>query len=410
MGILATPLVRRGWATPPSAVMTPLYRGPLFVMVHAHGGWDPTLLCDPKGRAGDNDPAPINRTYDRSEIATRGNLRFAPSSVNSMFFEKYHSRLLVINGIDLATNSHTDGLRHSWSGSLPAGVPGLAALLAGSLGPTLPMSYLSFGGYDTTGGVVARNRSGNVELLANLVRTERSPFNNRYHSEFTEGALARARRRRDERHLASSLASQRRRALEMFVDGRAGTAALRLLGDYLPDRLDSSSNPLIRQAQLAIAAHLAGLCVAVSMKLGGFDTHNDHDRSHNMRMEQLLLGVDFLMEEAARYGVADDMFVIMGSDLGRTPQYNAGSGKDHWPVTSMMLMGPGITGDRVVGGTDEQMNPLTIAPDTLMPDPQGVRITPAEIHRALRSLTGVAPVFNREFPLHQGPGLTGLLM
>ena len=27
------------------------YEGPLFILINAQGGWDPTSLCDPKGRA-----------------------------------------------------------------------------------------------------------------------------------------------------------------------------------------------------------------------------------------------------------------------------------------------------------------------------------------------------------------------
>ncbi|MEZ4287478.1 MAG: hypothetical protein R3A47_04910 [Polyangiales bacterium] len=32
-----------------------LYNGTYWVFLHAAGGWDPTMLCDPKGRASDNE-------------------------------------------------------------------------------------------------------------------------------------------------------------------------------------------------------------------------------------------------------------------------------------------------------------------------------------------------------------------
>ena len=40
------------------------------------------------------------------------------------------------------------------------------------------------------------------------------------------------------------------------------------------------------------------------------------------------------------------------SEMGRTPALNANLGKDHWPFTSVMLIGDGFIGDRVVGGFD----------------------------------------------------------
>ena len=49
---LAVPSVaRRSWAGSPDIDTTRLW-----VFVHAGGGWDPTLLCDPKGGAA-TDPA-----------------------------------------------------------------------------------------------------------------------------------------------------------------------------------------------------------------------------------------------------------------------------------------------------------------------------------------------------------------
>ncbi len=48
----------------------------------------------------------------------------------------------------------------------------------------------------------------------------------------------------------------------------------------------------------------------------------------------------------------ETVFVIM-SEMGRTPKLNGNDGKDHWPYTSAMVMGPGLKGGRVVGATDE---------------------------------------------------------
>ena len=50
-----------------------------------------------------------------------GNIPYAPFANNTAFFEKYHSRMLVINGVDAQTNSHTVGIVHDWSGRTAEG-------------------------------------------------------------------------------------------------------------------------------------------------------------------------------------------------------------------------------------------------------------------------------------------------
>ena len=57
--------------------------GPIYLYIHANGGWDPTMICDPKGTAG------INNSYTEAEILTAGNLRYAPTPGNQAFFETY---------------------------------------------------------------------------------------------------------------------------------------------------------------------------------------------------------------------------------------------------------------------------------------------------------------------------------
>ena len=81
---------------------------------------------------------------------------------------------------------------------------------------------------------------------------------------------------------------------------------------------------------------------------------------------------------------------MIGSDFGRTPGYNMGDGKDHWSITSNLLMGKGIPGDTVIGKTNDRHNPLNIDPNTLAPvEGGGLRLKPGHVHRALRRLAGI---------------------
>lgn len=387
------------------------YEGAFWIFVNAGGGWDPTLLCDPKGRANEEAIDPVNM-YFEDEILTAGNIEYAPIGYNDVFFQKYYQDLLIINGIDMQTNGHDSGSRNTWSGRLAEGYPSLPALIAANFGPELPMSYLSFGGYDATAGLVARTRAGNVNALGRIAYPERVDPNdadNRFHSVKAEELIEQARTGRHDVQLASALLPAENRAMSAMFTAATGANELKLLQQYLPTEL-ANDNEIRRQAQVALAAYRAGICISVNLNTGGFDTHGDHDNQHIARMQSLLEGVDAVFEEAALQQVADNIIVVVGSDFGRTPHYNDTNGKDHWSVTSMMLMGKGIGGNRVIGGTTADFQPRSINPSSLALDDGGVRIEPQHVHYELRKLAGVSDnEFATLFPLVPPDPMSGLL-
>ena len=107
------------------------------------------------------------------------------------------------------------------------------------------------------------------------------------------------------------------------------------------------------------------------------------------------------MDEAERQGIADKVIVVVGSDFARTPYYNDGNGKDHWSIGSIMFLGPGITGNRVIGATDEKQFLVPVNPKTLELDKEnGVRVRPETIHTSLRQLAKIDQhAFAERFPL-----------
>src|ERR1044071_4556701 len=80
------------------------YTGPLWLTVHAPGGWDPTLLCDPKGSE-----TGTTHLFSSGAIKEAGVIRYAPIPGNAQFFTKYKDRLCIVNGIDTATGTHDAG-------------------------------------------------------------------------------------------------------------------------------------------------------------------------------------------------------------------------------------------------------------------------------------------------------------
>lgn len=105
--------------------------------------------------------------------------------------------------------------------------------------------------------------------------------------------------------------------------------------------------------------------------------------------------MDHFLTRAEALGIRDKVIVLIQSEMGRTPWYNATGGKDHWSVGSMMMLGQGIVGNRVVGATTldsagNDLAPVSVDPTTLEPLMDGIRIRPEHVHLALRELVGIA--------------------
>lgn len=389
---LASPLGGFWGRRPARAASGDGYQGPLWIMVHCGGGWDPTSFCDPKGRVDEEQDNPVNN-YFIDDIGTAGKLSYAPVPGMADFFDKYSSDLLVINGIDTSTNGHDSGTRFTWSGKLAEGHPSLAALIAGAHDPTAPLAFVTNGGYDASWDIVSPTRVGNTNVLSRLAYPNRISTGDPasvYHGSSANDLLAARRAERLDRQRSEARLPKESQALSALYTARASENQLAQLTLHLPEELDNTNNPLRRQSQLAIASYKAGLTISANLVIGGFDTHGNHDVNQFARMTMLVEGLDFIMEEAARQGVADDVVVVVGSDFGRTPWYNEGNGKDHWSITSMVMMGAGIEGNRVIGATTPGHSPLTVDPDTLELDESGIRITPELIHASLRGLAGVS--------------------
>ncbi len=373
------------------------YTGTFYVTVNAGGGWDPTSFCDPKGAKSESDPDPMNH-YLASTIGKVPNspIQYAPDpdGNNKAFFEKHASELMIINGIDTSTNSHDVGSRVTWSGSLLENKPSFAALVAGVAGASLPMAYVSNGGYDTTAGVVAVTRVGNVGAVRriaypNIIDPEYDQNKTPFFTDETEARLIAARDARHKMNMERQNLPRLRQSMGVLYTARSGNNELKKLTDFLPAQFENSG--LRRQAQIALAAYQAGICVSANLGVGGFDTHGNNDQGQFGALANLFDGVSFLVDAAKAAGVWQNMVIIMGSDFGRTPGYNSGNGKDHWAITSMMFMGKGIPGNTVIGKSTERHNPMNVDPKTLAPvEGGGIRIKPGHIHRQLRRLAGIA--------------------
>jgi len=388
-----------------------------WVLVNAGGGWDPTYFIDPKGDTPRGDGrGPVNR-YAASAIAQAGNIRYPtvyPSNINAPstddpghfanFFPRHADHLLVINGIDTQTNNHDAGSRFIWSGKIEEGYPSFGALAAAASAPSEPLSFISNGGFDNTAGLVAPARIGNGDVFSRLAypNADRPSYSAEdrypYFEESIYQRIEAARYNRLQRLRGRATLPLEQRQLNDLFMARTGDNNLNRLVSLLPDNV---SRGLEGQAEVAIAAFSAGIAVSANMHMGGFDTHGNHDQNHANRLTDLLAGIDHLWNQIEQAGMQDRVTVLVGSDFGRTPFYNDGNGKDHWNVTSMMAMGAGVRGNRVIGSTDAHVEARPINPQTLQYDPNGVIITPEHIHVALRQMAGIGSDLNNSFGIQE---------
>ena len=117
-------------------------------------------------------------------------------------------------------------------------------------------------------------------------------------------------------------------------------------------------------------------------------------------MDDLLLLVDQLWDQLEHQGIAQQTTVAIVSDMGRTPGYNSNDGKDHWPISSMVFMGAGVTGNQVIGATTDSLAGVNINPLTLQKDNNGIPLTAAAVHKAIRYVSGVSQMeINGTYPL-----------
>ena len=378
------------------------YRGKVFVFVQADGGWDPTVFCDPKANT-PGEPI-INHWAETDEVQVAGGIAYAPFADNRSFFEKHHRRMLVVNGVDFQTNSHTVGITHGWSGRNARGYPTLTALLAAHFAPEAAVPYLTFGGFSDTGGVIRYTRVSEIGALPNIAAPAQKPGSRDY----TPPPYIDAESWRELRRRAQDRAEWLKRAdglmpadalhRQYFAASLNSVASLASFADALPaDGLEAAEqlpvdnnltfwSNLRRNAQLAVIAFRTGVAVSADLWLGNFDTHADNDTRQAVLLANLTRSVDYLWNYAEEQGIADRLVVVMGSDFGRTNFYNADDGKDHWPIGSYVIMAENQPWtNRVVAGSDDlhfavPVNPRTLARD----DANGVIIHPNHVHKALR--------------------------
>jgi uncharacterized protein (DUF1501 family) len=141
--------------------------------------------------------------------------------------------------------------------------------------------------------------------------------------------------------------------------------------------------------------------VSANLSIGQFDSHANNDTDQMKLIPEFLEGIAYVLHRAEELQIREQLVVVVQSEMGRTPNYNQGNGKDHWSIGSIMFLGRGIRGNRVVGATDAGLFGVKLNPRTLVTAPDnGITVRPEHIHLALRELAGIAThPHSTKFPL-----------
>ena len=379
------------------------YPGPYYVVFNASGGWDTTYLMDPKGVEG------VNRLYREGDVVSVGELRAAPTAKhvkkgmsNEDFFAKYGPELRVLNGLDFSVNNHTPCARYMATGKLDSlSFPTFPALVAACHGASEPLAFLTFGNYSATGNLVPMSRVPYLQSLNLLARADSVEGSevHPYHDPFVTDRIERTLERQFESRVSEARLPRVERSQSTLYAAQVNSKALRRVVPFIPK--ESAKERLAQQADIALAAFKAGVCVSANLSIGQFDSHNNNDADQMKLIPEFLAGIDYLLRKAEQLKIRENLVVIIQSEMGRTPTYNNGNGKDHWSIGSAMFLGKGIAGNRVIGATDDKQQLIPIDPRTLAIDKEkGIRVRPEHIHVALREFAGIQDhAFSKQFPL-----------
>ncbi|WP_127555264.1 DUF1501 domain-containing protein [Saccharospirillum alexandrii] len=330
--------------------------------------------------------------------------------VYDAFFCLYAQHARVLNGVDNRTNGHDTGTRFADTGSMDTSYPDFSALYAAAKGAEMPLAYITNGGGNNeTAGLVARSSASDVGVFNALANPEGNYLQNGLDSLIEQAKDQRRQVLAEKETLPRRvrLKSQLYMVRDEGVAFSGVAAQLASPPDGTPQKAldDRARNNRQRQMRIGAAAMDAGMASSMQIGFGGFDTHNNHDNNQFPRIRDVLVDLHYLWQAMDVYNITDKTTVILGSDFGRTPWFNGGNGKDHWAVTSYVLLGRDVAGGSVVNATDALVGPrnVQVQGGRLVPTASnsiGIRMTPAHLHRQLRAAGNIQNhAFSQRFPI-----------
>lgn len=330
-----------------------------FLFVRIFGGWDTTRAFAPEF----DNPGVAMEDYAQPDRI--GNIEFVDSedrpSVRS-FFERYYSRMLIVNGLVVPSVNHRICLQLAMTGSNAESAPDWPTLIASAQAERYGLPHVVAGGQPIPGDLGANlvrvGSNGQIDGLLSGEVFEQSDLPVQAYPPALEEIIEAAVRREAEARAGASTLSRELRLRNAYVSALARSSTMRSLRENVRWATDGTFESQVDLATDLLSQGLSR-CVTIAHESQDWDSHEANEGKQTTLFESLFDGLNYLMESldttpgAVASTAAEETVVVVMSEMGRTPQENAAKGKDHWAHTSAMLLGPGITTDRVVGDYDE---------------------------------------------------------
>jgi uncharacterized protein (DUF1501 family) len=335
-----------------------------LIMVMAQGGWDTSYALDPKTPGMVDVPAGalqrFGQNLDIFTDASRPNV--------TGFFTKYFDRTAVVRGISVASVAHAECVKRMATGTRNETNPDMGAIVAHDNGNDLPLPYLILGDTAFAGQyAVSAGRVGATnQIIALLDPAQAYPTNGRMPLATTNAEDAILKKYADasaNRMRATRGANgYNRKRVDDFVESITRGKKLQGVRDGFGNR--GRTLLLANQVELALDALSGGVSQSIMINTRlGWDTHDNNTDQAGLHettfggLTQLLDGLAARPGLTAGSNMLDDTVVVCFSEFSRTPKLNANAGKDHWPVTSAVVMGAGIKGGRSYGASTAGVEP-----------------------------------------------------
>jgi uncharacterized protein (DUF1501 family) len=368
-----------------------------FIFVRCFGGWDTTRVFSTEL---DNPAVAFEEAAERVDMGDLHFIHHPDRPSVTRFFETWASSSLILNGLMVPSVNHRACERIAYTGSNNETAADWATLLADAQASRYGLPHVVAGGRSLPGllgrsvvrigdqGQVGKLLDGSV-LESSQIPVGRLPaaLGERIDAHVHAAAAARQAAARDEREAKLAL------ALEQSL---VKSETMKNLGDAVRWNTDGTF-----ESQVELAIDLLSLdlsrCVTLAFERESWDSHESNDDKQSDNFEDLFAALDAMIQglhdsPGPRGGsLAEETVVVVMSEMGRTPHINAQKGKDHWAHTSALLIGPGITGGRSVGGFTDLFYGAPLDLDTGEIAEGGQELSPAVVGSTLLALGDAGP-------------------
>ena len=375
--------------------------GKRLIVVMIRGGWDPVVALDPK-EAGpgvsipEGQIAPVAETSIYDASATDG------AVLN--YFQQHGDVTAIIRGMTVASVAHEACTRRILTGTPAATSPDMAAIAAAANGSEYPLPYMIMGQSAFTGPYSAQSgRVGSSNQLVTVLdgdqrfTSELGAAQTHYPSADEHEAVraflrGRADRLKDRRALYGANAKRVEDYLTSMRTQARLTSYAGVLGGV------GSSVEFNNQIDIAIDMLEQDVVWSVAMDPGlDWDTHTNSHEDQTASCRAFFPGlarlVDALKTRRGSGGgrLIDETVVAVVSEMGRTPMLNEDSGKDHWQITSALVIGGDVRGGRAFGKSTDTGDPEGVLKSAPVDFSTGL---PSETGRHLESADFVAGILD----------------